>query len=152
MQRRALAATLAATAAAGTAAAGTAAAQNAGITQQVAYHIGDDGGPDRARWRTALNNMRNHFETVGNDNLSCIAVLNSGGVKLLQAALADPSLSAPISALRARGARFLVCANSLLSQGIVREQLFEVPSTDIVASGVVELTQLQHDGYAYIRP
>lgn len=147
MQRRALAATLAATAAAG-----SAAAQTAGLTQQVAYHIGDDGGPDRQRWRTALNNMRNHYETVGDDNLSCIAVLNSGGVRLLQAALADPSLSASVAALRARGARFLVCANSLLAQGITREQLFEVPSTDIVASGVVELTQLQHDGYAYIRP
>jgi intracellular sulfur oxidation DsrE/DsrF family protein len=150
MNRRSLAVTLAAATAAASVAQTQAAAQAA--TQQVVYHVGDDGGPNRTTWRTALGNMRNHFDELGDGNVDIVCVLNSTGIRMLQAAVNDPAMAAEIAALRARGARFLVCANSLARQNVQREQLFAVPSTDLVAAGVVTLTQLQHDGYAYIRP
>ena len=57
-----------------------------------------------------------------------------------------------ITALRRRGARFVVCGNSLRGQKVAREALLAVPEGDIVPAGVVELTRLQQEGFAYIRP
>lgn len=149
MRRRHLATGIALTAAAGSAA-GMAAAAPA--RQRVVYHVGDDGGPDHVQWRVALGNMRNHLDAVGDANLDLACVLNAGGVRLMQAAAGDAALAQPITALRGRGARFLVCANSLRGQKLAREALFEVAERDVVPSGVVELARLQGEGFAYIRP
>ena len=145
MQRRRLAAGIALTAAAGTAAAAPA-------RQRVVYHVGDEGGPDHAQWRVALGNMRNHLDAVGEANLDLACVLNAAGVRLLLRAAEDPALAGQVAALRSRGARFLVCANSLRGQKLAREALFAVPEGNIVPAGVVELARLQAEGFAYIRP
>ncbi|MBK1658108.1 DsrE family protein [Paracraurococcus ruber] len=144
MQRRGLAAGIA------FAAAGPAAAAPA--RQRVVYHVGDEGGPEHAAWRTALGNMRNHLDAVGDARLDLACVLNATGVRLLLRAAEDAAMAAQVAALRARGARFLVCANSLRGQSLAREALFAVPEADVVPAGVVELARLQAEGYAYIRP
>jgi intracellular sulfur oxidation DsrE/DsrF family protein len=146
MQRRRLAAGIALAGAAG------GAALAAPARQRVVYHVGDEGGPDHAHWHTALGNMHNHLDMLGEGNLDLACVLNSTGVRLLLAAAADREFAAQVRTLRGRGARFLVCANSLRGQKIAREALFEVPATDIVPAGVVELARLQQEGFAYIRP
>ncbi|TDH59977.1 hypothetical protein E2C06_24585 [Dankookia rubra] len=145
MQRRRLAAGIALAATP----AGIAAA--APIRQRVVYHVGDEGGPDHAHWRTALGNMRNHLDVVG-DGLELVCLLNSSGIRLLLDAAGNPELGADVAALRRRGARFLVCSNSLRGQKVAREALLAVPEGDVVPAGVVELTRLQQEGFAYIRP
>jgi intracellular sulfur oxidation DsrE/DsrF family protein len=152
MQRRRLAAGIALTATAGATVGATGNAAAAPARQRVVYHVGDEGGPDHGAWRTALGNMRNHLDAVGEAHLDLACVLNAAGVRLLLRAAGDPALAGPVAALRARGARFLVCANSLRGQGLAREALFEVPEGDIVPAGVVELARLQAEGFAYIRP
>jgi uncharacterized protein len=146
MQRRHLAAGIALAASP----AGIAAAA-APIRQSVVYHVGDEGGPDHAHWRTALGNMRNHLDVIG-DGLQLVCLLNSTGIRLLLEAASNPELGADVTALRRRGARFLVCGNSLRGQKVAREALLAVPEGDIVPAGVVELTRLQQEGFAYIRP
>lgn len=149
MQRRTFGASLAATLAASAAGATGAEAQ---ATQRVVYHVGDEGGPEHKHWRIALGNMRNHLDAVGEDRLSLVCVLNAGGIRLLTTARQDPALAQQVAALRGRGARFLVCKNSMRIQQVRREDLFETPEAELVPSGVVELTRLQQQGFAYIRP
>lgn len=149
MQRRTLGASLAATLAASAAGATSTEDQ---VTQRVVYHVGDDGGPEHLHWRIALGNMHNHLEAIGENSLSLACVLNADGIRLLTIAREDPTLARPIAALRHRGARFLVCQNSMRHLHVQREDLFETPETDLVPSGVVELTRLQQQGFAYIRP
>jgi uncharacterized protein len=146
MRRRHLPAALAAT----TAVAGGAVA--APVAQRVVYHVGDEGGPDHAQWRVALGNMRNHLNALGGANLDLACLLNATGIRLLLAAAEDPELGRQVAALRARGARFLVCGNSMRGQKLAREALFQVSETDIVPAGVVELVRLQQQGFGYIRP
>jgi uncharacterized protein len=145
MRRRHLPAALAAT----TAVAGGAVA--APVAQRVVYHVGDEGGPDHAQWRVALSNRRNHLDALGGANLDLVCVLNATGIRLLLAA-EDPGPGRQVAALRARGARFLVCGNSMRGQKLAREALFQVSETDIVPAGVVELVRLQQQGFGYIRP
>lgn len=146
MQRRRLAAGIALAAAP----AGIAAAA-APLRQRVVYHVGDEGGPDHAHWRTALGNMRNHLDVVG-EGLELVCLLNSTGIRLLLEAASQADLAAEVTALRGRGARFLVCNNSLRGQRVAREALLAVQEGDVVPAGVVELTRPQQEGFAYIRP
>lgn len=119
--------------------------------QRVVYHVGDDGGPDHLHWHVALGNMRNHLDLVGAD-LDLVCMLNFTGIRLLLEAATNAELAAEVTALRGRGARFLVCNNSLRGQKIARDALLAVPEGDVVPAGVVELTRLQQEGFAYIRP
>src|SRR5690349_1419499 len=124
MQRRTLGASLAATLAAS--AAGATGTQDQ-ATQRVVYHVGDDGGPEHRHWLIALGNMRNHLDAIGQDRLSLACVLNADGIRLLTMARQDQALARHITALRSRGARFLVCENSMRHLHVQREDLFETP-------------------------
>ena len=138
---------------------GAAAAPDDG-PQRVVYHI--DSG-DLERQRSALRNVSNHLNDVGDERLEIRVVAQGDGVSMLVVpeATADLALYGNatnqiqmlIENLRVRGVRFVVCANSLRRRNILAtDRLYEVATQDIVDSGLLELVRLQGDGYSYIKP
>ena len=129
-----------------------AAAAPAYAPQKVVYHLNGPAGEDGKGYAAALNNIRNHLEAVGKDNIDLRVVLHGDGVELLQRAAADQALQGTVIDLRNQGVRFLVCNNTLTGRHIAADSLFEVQPEDIVPSGVAELAKLQTEGFAYIKP
>ena len=98
-----------------------------------------------------LRNIRNQLDVEPTTKI--IAVTHGEGVDmLLEGAKAhDGTEYAPlISALRARGVTFEVCEVTMKNRNLKKEQF--VLDADYTPSGVVRVTKLQLQGYAYIKP
>ena len=55
-----------------------------------------------------------------------------------------------MAGLKSRGVKFEVCEITLKNRGLKKEQF--IMEADFTPSGVVSITKLQHQGYAYLRP
>lgn len=118
--------------------------------QKVVYHINYDADK---RQGGALRNIQNHINAVGAENLSVSVVMHSGGVTLLQRARDDISLQSKVDNLKLQGVKFNVCRNTLTAKSLdPSTDLYDVAETDIVPSGVAEISHLQGQGYTYLRP
>ena len=53
-------------------------------------------------------------------------------------------------ALKSRGVNFEICEITLRNRGLKKDQF--IMEADFTPSGVVRITKLQHQGYAYLRP
>jgi intracellular sulfur oxidation DsrE/DsrF family protein len=97
----------------------------------------------------ALNNMANLFRAVPAEEASIRLLANGAAVKLF---LKDRALQhgRTMEGLSKQGVRFMVCSNSLKKFNMQQTEL--VAFCDIVPAGIVELIQLQNEGYAYIKP
>ena len=98
-----------------------------------------------------LRNVRNHIDTDPTAKLT--VVTHAEGIDMLMegAKAANGSEYAPlISALKARGVSFEICEITLKNRGLKKEQFIQ--EADFTPSGVVRLTKLQKQGYAYIKP
>ena len=63
------------------------------------------------------------------------------------------AMQAKIAGLKSQGVAFKVCANTVRGKKInVSDHLYDVADSDIVPSGVAELSHLQHNGFTYLRP
>ncbi|WP_167626684.1 DsrE family protein [Paracoccus luteus] len=120
--------------------------------QKVVYHLNQDGGEAGDGYRPALNNIENHLQAVGDDNIDLRVVMHGDGIGLLQHAAENLQLQGRVADLKNRGVDFLVCANTLTGRNIDPDDLFEVFDEDIVPSGVAEVARLQAEGFAYLRP
>lgn len=120
--------------------------------QKVVYHINSTGGESDAAYLGALNNIQNHINAVGKENIEVKVVLHGNGVELLKSAKAAGKLQTSVANLKSQSVGFDVCANTLKSKNIAVDQLYEVFEEDIVPSGVAELARLQMMGYTYIKP
>ncbi len=118
--------------------------------QKVVYH--NDGSTDPDYFKHLLGNIRNHLDAVGDDNIELVVVANGDGLELLQQATTDGDLAERIDALRGRGVRFLVCANTLRGRDIGVEDLHGVSQADVVPSGVAEIAKLEQQGFVYLHP
>lgn len=92
--------------------------------------------------RTAKNLMAD--ETVDVDNIA--AVINSGAVNY---ALEENKASEYLSEIANQGVDIKICGNSVESQDIEKEDLID--GSEVVSSGIAELTRLQDEGYGYVR-
>ena len=123
-------------------ASGLAAAQD-----RVVYHVSDTA----AQALGALRNIRNHLDT---DPAAKITVVtHAQGVDFLMEGAKDANGSAyagPVSALKSRGVAFEVCEITLKNRNLNKDAFLQ--EVDFTPSGVVRLTKLQLQGYAYIRP
>lgn len=118
--------------------------------QKVVYHINMS---DPATHNAAMRNIQNHINAVGAENLDLRIVMHGDGVSLLQNANTDMNVQSKVVSLKSQNIRFNVCANTLRGRKIDKEQdLFNVTEADIVPSGVAELSHLQQQGFAYIKP
>lgn len=121
--------------------------------QKVVYHINMPGGENDKAYLVAMNNIRNHINAVGADNVDLKVVMHGDGVDLVKDARTNMKLQTAVSDLKSRNVGFLVCKNTLTGRKIDPDNdLFDVYNEDIVPSGVAELSRLQQMGYTYIRP
>lgn len=146
-----LALALAVPLAAGLAASGPALASPYG-EQKVVYHNSGAGPNDPTYFKRMLANINNHINAVGEDKATIVVVAHGDGLDMLQQAKADPALAERIDALKAKGVRFLVCANTLHSRKISLADLYDTGDDDVVASGVAEIAHLEQEGYVYLHP
>ncbi len=121
--------------------------------QKVVYHINYDGGPESKAYKGAMQNIQNHINAVGAENLDLKVVLHGNGVGVLMEAKTNDTLQTVIGSLKSQGVNFHVCNNILEGRKISYDNdLYDVWESDIVPSGVAELAHLQAQGYAYIKP
>jgi len=128
--------------------------------QKVVYHVNYYGPKQQAG---ALRNVQNHINAVGAENLDLAVVMHGNGVAMLlypdsladtkmKEANADDQMQARIAGLKQQGVEFKVCANTLKGRNVAIDDLYDVDESDIVPSGVAELSKLQGQGYTYIKP
>ncbi len=114
---------------------------------KVVYHMDDA----EAQALKGLRNVKNHLDT---DPAAQITVVtHANGVDFLIEGAKDRNGSpyaGPVAALVARGVKFEVCEITLKNRGLKKEQFIQ--EAEFTPSGVVRLSKLQHQGYAYIKP
>lgn len=130
-------------------------------SQKIAYHINYD---QAKRQGGALRNIQNHINAVGAENLDLRVIMHGKGLSLLllpdeagntglPVGNANEAMQAKIAGLKSQGVAFKVCANTVRGKKInVSDHLYDVSDSDIVPSGVAELSHLQHNGFTYLRP
>ena len=114
---------------------------------RVIYHIDDAA----AQGLKGLRNIRNHLDT---DPAAKITVVtHANGVDFLMEGAKDSNGGAyagPVAALVARGVKFEVCEITLKNRNLKKEQFLQ--EAEFTPSGVVRITKLQKQGFAYIKP
>lgn len=113
----------------------------------VVYHVNDT---DSQALGT-LRNIRNHLDTDASAKITVVA--HAQGVDFLMEGKMDRNGSpyaATVAALVNRGVKFEVCEITLKNRNLRKEQFIQ--EADFTPSGVVRLTKLQKQGYAYIKP
>lgn len=124
-----------------------AATAGAAAQDTVAYHINDTASQALA----TLRNIRNHLDTDPTAKIT--VVTHAFGVDFLMEGMKDRNESpfaATVAALVSRGVKFEVCEITLKNRNLKREQFIQ--EAEFTPSGVVRLTKLQKQGYAYIKP
>ena len=114
---------------------------------KVAYHIND--APSQALG--ALRNAKNHLDIDPSAQIT--VVTHATGVDFLMQDAKDRNGSPyeiAVQELVKRGVKFEVCEITLKNRSLKREQF--IPEATFTASGVVRLTKLQVQGFAYIKP
>lgn len=112
---------------------------------KVVYHIDDA----KHQALKALRNIR--FQLDANPKTDIKVVMHAEGIDMMMSDYKDANETAPlIAALASRNVTFEVCENTMQRRGIKKDQF--ILETDFVPSGVVRITQLQNQGYAYIKP
>ena len=139
---------------------GTEAADRYG-KQKVVYHINGDNPQQNTG---ALRNIQNHINAVGAENMDIRVVMHGNGLAVLlypdevegtkmKRGNANEEMQTRITGLKNQGVRFHVCANTLKGRNInLEEDLYDASQDDVVPSGVAELSNLQIQGYTYIKP
>jgi intracellular sulfur oxidation DsrE/DsrF family protein len=111
------------------------------------YHI-DDTSTQALK---GLRNIRNHIDTDPTAKIT--VVTHAFGVDFLMEGMKDrneSTFAATVAALTARGVKFEVCEITLKNRNLKKEQFIQ--EADFTPSGVVRLTKLQKQGFAYIKP
>ncbi|MCW5667675.1 MAG: DsrE family protein [Piscinibacter sp.] len=114
---------------------------------RVVYHM-DDAEQQALK---GLRNVKNHLDT--DPSAQILVVTHANGVDFLMEGAKDRNGSpyaGPVAALVARGVKFEVCEITLKNRGLKKEQFLQ--EAEFTPSGVVRLSKLQHQGYAYIKP
>jgi intracellular sulfur oxidation DsrE/DsrF family protein len=123
----------------------------AGGTQEsedkVVYHLSD--GLEQAS--NGLRNVGNHLEV--NPNAKIVVVSHARGVDFLMKDAKDKNgakYEDLVEQLKLRGVQFDVCEITLRNRKLSKDQFIEYVT--YVPSGVAEISRLQHQGYAYLKP
>jgi intracellular sulfur oxidation DsrE/DsrF family protein len=114
---------------------------------RVVYHVADE---DKVGF--LLNNIKNHIAGVDGPEHIEIAVVSHGpAVKRFNDIEAVDQVRNGVAELQAQGVTFEACANTLEALDLAPDEL--LPGFKIAEKGgVTRITELQQQGYAYIRP
>ncbi len=114
---------------------------------KVAYHINDTASQALG----ALRNAGNHLDTDPTAQITIVT--HAAGVDFLMQDAKDRNgnpYEIAVQGLVRRGVKFEVCEITLKNRSLKREQF--IPEASFTPSGVVRLTKLQVQGFAYIKP
>lgn len=114
---------------------------------RVAYHVNDA----KTQALATLRNIRNHLDTDPTAQIT--VVTHANGVDFLMEDAKDPNggdYASIVSALASRGVKFEICEITLKNRNLKKEQFIQ--EATFTPSGVVRLTKMQLQGYAYIKP
>jgi uncharacterized protein len=114
---------------------------------KVVYHVNDTS----TQAVSTLRNIGNHLDTDSTAQITLVA--HAQGVDFLMDGAKDKSnqpFIGLVAALRNRGVKFEICEITLKNRSLKKEQFIQ--EVDYTPSGVVRLTKLQIQGYAYIKP
>jgi len=115
--------------------------------QRVVYHLADQ---DRVLF--VLGNIQNHIDGTGGPGQADIRLVVHGpALRAFHAISVESNIAELADRLIKNGTVFEACANTMKAQGV---KLDDLTDGFIVAQqgGVVRLTELQQEGYAYLRP
>jgi intracellular sulfur oxidation DsrE/DsrF family protein len=144
MDRRNIFRSAVAATAAAFAAKGAAAQDKPAALHRAAYHLSD---LDKVAF--VLGNLRNHMD--GAHEAQLIVVINGAALRAFHKAGAFPDTVTRVGAFIKAGVRFEACANTMAGQNVKLTDL--LPGFAIAEKGgVVRLAELQHQGWAYLRP
>jgi uncharacterized protein len=114
---------------------------------KVVYHIADTA----AQALGGLRNVKNHLDTDPTAQITIVT--HAQGVDFLMLDAKDRNGNAfeiTVQELVKRGVKFEVCEITLQNRNLKRNQFID--EATFTPSGVVRLTKLQRQGFAYIRP
>jgi uncharacterized protein len=114
--------------------------------RKVVFHVDSD---QEGRLLMALENTKNLFKEIPPQQCSVQIVANGKAVILFRKDRAG-KFASEMEALHEKGARFKACRNSMSKNNLERSDLLGV--CDVVPAGILELINLQHEGFAYIKP
>ena len=117
---------------------------------KVVYHV-DDKDPEVAKYALALINK--HIEAEGGpDKIDIVLVVHGPALKLFEAETVDPDLKGKLKVIVDKGAQAEMCQVSMKLFGTPLEKLVAgfIPTEHPVA--VKRITDLQKQGYLYIKP
>lgn len=109
----------------------------------IVFHL--DQGQDELN--IALSNIANYLKALDKEQFTAVLLVNGPAIKLM---VKDADNCAKLTALRDQGLDVRVCNNALTHFGIAPADL--CPCCRIVPAGVVELVDLQRQGFAYVKP
>ncbi|AHG02855.1 hypothetical protein HALDL1_03905 [Halobacterium sp. DL1] len=102
---------------------------------------------DETEHRTALNIARNLLEDES-DRIDDVAVVaQAGGI---HAVTSDGEHGETVRSLMDDGVPFMGCSNTLEAFDLAESDLID--GVEMVPEGAVEVTRLQDEGWAYLRP
>jgi len=123
------------------------AALAAAAQDKVVYHINDA----QTQALAGLRNLRNHLDVDPTAQITVVAHGNGVDFLMEDAKHASGASYAPlVSALKNSGVRFEVCEITLKNRNLKKEQFIQ--EADFTPSGVVRITKLQMQGFAYVKP
>ncbi len=128
----------------------TLAAASANAVEQVKYRVllqVSENSIDKMN--TALNNARNLQEQFGPDNVEVEIVVYGDGVNTLKYYAPIP-IGDKVEELTTKGVYIAICEIAMRSHKLRPSDMLQ--QVRYVDSGVAELVEKQHEGWAYIRP
>jgi intracellular sulfur oxidation DsrE/DsrF family protein len=114
---------------------------------KVVYHLSE-----LERVDFVLGNIRNHYDGMGGPaNVTIALAVHGPALKAFHAAGVNPDVSKRIDDFVKSGLRPSACINTMHAQNVTLKDL--LPGFTVADKGaVVRLTELQAQGYAYLRP
>ncbi len=114
---------------------------------KVAYHINDSA----TQALGTLRNLKNHLDVDPTARITVVS--HAAGVDFLIQDAKDRNgnpYDIAVQDLVRRGVKFEVCEITLTNRNLKRDQF--IPEASFTPSGVVRLTKLQVQGFAYLKP
>lgn len=119
---------------------------------RIAIHVDDN---DPKRMNMALNNAKNiqkYYDGVG-EEVEIRIVAYGPGLHMLRADTSPVAHRIETMSLELPNLTFAACGNTHAAMSAKADKEVELlEEAELVPSGVVELVELQKDGWAYIRP
>jgi uncharacterized protein len=122
------------------------ASQKMDAQRKVVFHLDLD---QEERLLMALENTKNLFKAIPPEQCTVHMVANGKAVNLFRKDKATKYAS-DMEDLHKQGVRFKACRNAMAKNKIEKTDLLEI--CEVVPAGILELINLQHEGFAYIKP